>query len=194
MPTRVDVLVEVARAKKEVRYLEIGVQNSAQCFDHVPAMRKWGVDPNGGGATHVMSSDDFFAALDPDERFDLVFIDGDHRHPQVVRDTDNALCFLAPGGVVVMHDCLPGSLEYESPYLCGTAWRAFARLRTMADVEAFCGDFDHGVGVVRRATNSAPIVLPCALDDLTYDHLVTNRDGWMRPRSFEEVVRFASAP
>ena len=37
------------------------------------------------------SSDDFFASLDPDEKFDLVFIDGDHRYNAVANDYNNAV-------------------------------------------------------------------------------------------------------
>lgn len=189
--TRVEFLAAVARQRQSARYLEIGVQDRTQCFDHIPAGRKWGVDPNGGGATHLQTSDAFFASLPREEAFDLIFIDGDHHHEQVVRDIDNALRHLAPGGVLVMHDCLPISRDYENPSLCYTAWRAFAKLRERLDIEAFCGDFDHGVGVARRGSNTAPIRLQRSLGALTYDDFLAHRTEWFRPQSFDDLLRFA---
>ena len=189
--TRVEFLAAVARGRGSARYLEIGVQDRTQCFDHIPAARKWGVDPNGGGATHRQTSDAFFASIPKEEAFDLIFIDGDHHHDQVCRDIDNSLRHLAPGGVLVMHDCLPLTRGHENPALCYTAWRAFAKLRERPDVEAFCGDFDHGVGVARRAKNTAPIRLPRVLNALTYDDFLTHRTAWFRPQSFEDLLSFA---
>lgn len=52
-------------------------------------------------------SDNFFAKLEPGALFDIIFIDGDHTHPQVFRDITNALVVLAPNGTIVCHDCNP---------------------------------------------------------------------------------------
>lgn len=49
-------------------------------------------------------SDDFFKGLDPSESFDFIFVDGDHAYEQVKKDTENAMRFLAPGGVIAWHD------------------------------------------------------------------------------------------
>jgi hypothetical protein len=40
-------------------------------------------------------------------RVDLVFVDGSHQHACVVRDSQNALEMMAPGGVVIWHDYAP---------------------------------------------------------------------------------------
>lgn len=40
----------------------------------------------------------------PQEKYDLVFIDGAHDRESVARDTDKALAVLATGGVIVFHD------------------------------------------------------------------------------------------
>jgi len=36
--------------------------------------------------------------------FDLIFIDGNHHYSYVMKDTDNALRHLAPGGIIAWHD------------------------------------------------------------------------------------------
>jgi predicted O-methyltransferase YrrM len=40
-------------------------------------------------------------------KFDVIFIDGLHEEHQVDRDIVNSLQHLNPGGIIVLHDCLP---------------------------------------------------------------------------------------
>ena len=39
-----------------------------------------------------------------DEKFDLIFVDADHRFSSVLNDTEVAMNLLAPGGVILWHD------------------------------------------------------------------------------------------
>ena len=43
-----------------------------------------------------------------DERFDLIFLDGDHTAQNVYREIPRALQHLRPEGAVIMHDVFPG--------------------------------------------------------------------------------------
>ena len=187
--TRTDVINSLIAGLGYSRYLEIGCQSDVN-FDAVDATRKVGVDPSSGGTVR-MTSDEYFASAM--ETFDLVFIDGDHHHSQVKRDVDNALRRLAPDGTIVMHDCLPLDAHYESPNFCGTAWRAFLYTRERTDLDSFVCDFDHGVGVVRRGANPSLVKSGKTLDALTYDDLVQNKQAWMRPTTFEELLRHIAA-
>jgi len=54
-----------------------------------------------------LTSDEFFASNI--EYFDLIFIDGLHQSQQVIKDVQNALKFLNPNGIIVLHDCNPTS-------------------------------------------------------------------------------------
>ena len=110
------------------RYLEVGV-NTGVVFLHVRATRKVAVDPAPaiprwkwllhpntllrGRLVHA-TSDAYFQALPAAERFDVVFIDGDHRFAQTLRDIESALDHLAAGGVVFVHDCDPPSAAAAS--------------------------------------------------------------------------------
>ncbi len=89
-------------------YLEIGL-GSGECIAQVNSLRKTGVDPapNAGGVTHRMSSNAFFASLDEEDLFDLIFIDSLHLEAQVDQDITHALRHLSPGGTIVLHDCNP---------------------------------------------------------------------------------------
>lgn len=47
------------------------------------------------------TSDDFFNQLSPDEKFDLIFIDGDHRYDYVKKDFENAIKHIDKGYIVM---------------------------------------------------------------------------------------------
>lgn len=164
------------------RYLEIGCL-ADECFSRVQVETKIGVDPVSGGTVRK-TSDAFFAeAIAAGERFDIIFIDGLHHHDQVYRDIDNSLTCLAPGGAILMHDCLPPNQIYETSAFCWTAWRAFVQFRKRLDLDAIVGDFDFGVGLIRKVSNLLPLVLDKSMDEINYDDFVANRDTWMRPVS-----------
>jgi len=58
-------------------------------------------------ATFIMM--DSISYLDAhDERFDLIFLDGDHTAQNVYREIPRALQHLRPDGAVIMHDVFPG--------------------------------------------------------------------------------------
>lgn len=194
--SRLDVVNALIAARGYTRYLEIGCQGDLT-FAHVNAPVRVGVDPVSGGNKR-MTSDEFFdefAASPPEERkpFDLIFIDGDHRHEQVTVDIRNALDNLAPGGAIVMHDCLPPNAEYEYPNHCGTAWRSFAFYRQDLRLDAITCDFDYGVGIIRRGNNPDPIHIGRPLALLSYLTFERNRARWMRPRDAKGAMEFIHA-
>ena len=184
MKTRIDVINFIVAWYDKHDYLEIGCRND-DCFREVKARNKIGVDPERGG-THRMTSDAFFDTCD--KCFDIIFIDGDHHHSQVQRDLENALTHLKGDGFIVMHDCLPPSESYEKLDLCGTAWRVFAKARERFGLQAVTANFDYGVGVIRRALNTDPVIITQSLDELTYYDFVKHRESWMRPVDHKQLI------
>jgi hypothetical protein len=96
------------------RYLEIGLE-FGYTFKDVQASVRWGVDPNPQfdikhlpPNTHVavMTSDEFFKAIDPGVLFDVVFLDGLHTFRQTYRDLVSALR-VCPQGVILIDDVVP---------------------------------------------------------------------------------------
>lgn len=167
------------------RYLEIGCFADT-CFAQVRADVKVGVDPASGGTVRK-TSDDFFKDLVREEFFDIVFIDGLHHHDQVYRDVENSLAHLSPGGAILLHDCLPPDRYHETDpatggiQFCGTVWRAFVQFRKRVDLDAIVGDFDYGVGLIRKVKNPVPLLLNKTMEELCYEDFAANRAAWMRP-------------
>ena len=162
-------------------YLEIGVRNPAECFDLIQCENKTSVDPGiempSAKVDYRLESDEFFRQLDADSlplrsdiRWDLVFIDGLHISDQVLRDIDNSIRHLSPGGCIVLHDCNPPSAycareDYEvdgrRDAWNGTVWKAVYYVRTHKGYQDFVirtVDTDWGVGIMMRC--SSPYTIP----------------------------------
>ena len=119
---------------------------------------------SGAGEVDVrMSSDDFFASSA--ERFDVVIVDGVHRCGQVLRDIDNALGALNPGGIVVVRNCLPTDERMADPEphrgkWCGDVYRAAAWYFSGSSHLCYTVDADYGCGIIDTAcpADRAPAV------------------------------------
>ena len=81
-------------------YLEIGLDNPAATYVDIMAENKESCDPYinveitpiiSKYLTYHMKSDDMFASMEPDKKYDLIFVDGLHDGKQVVRDVINAI-------------------------------------------------------------------------------------------------------
>ena len=201
LPPRVAIVQAEINRFSAARYLEIGVKNGV-LFLHVRARRKIGVDPMPAvpawkralhpntllrGCLIAATSDAYFARLRPDQRFDVVFVDGDHAYRQSLRDVENALARLTPGGVILVHDCNPKTARAASPdprevgegAWCGDVWKAIAHLRaSRPDLSVETLDVDFGIGIIRpqRAGERPALDLDTAsLDGMRYADLEANR-------------------
>ena len=106
---------ELLRINAGKSYLEVGVRTGAtlQC---VKAEQCTGVDPYPlfdfsdlppKLSFHRVPSDDFFATLPLDARYDVIFLDGLHTAEQTSRDLVNALDHLRVGGAILIDDTVP---------------------------------------------------------------------------------------
>lgn len=194
--TRVDLLNYLVKRFGYRRYLEIGVADDYACFSRVQCEHKIGVDPERGG-THRMTSDAFFAQVA--DTWDLIFIDGLHEASQVYRDIEHAIERLSPNGSIVMHDCNP-EREEEAKYppmnlsrgvWNGDVWKTFAYWRTRTEVDAACGDFDWGCGVIRLRPNTDPWSAGSSWQHdfrrLSWTDLVFHRRRLLRLMKFDEL-------
>lgn len=174
--TRLELLNRIAAAIRATTYLEIGVQRGL-VFRLVNIPSRVGVDPDPTSAATIhRTSDDFFADLPAETRFDLIFVDGLHLSEQVEKDVANALAHLTPGGLVVLHDCDPptkraAEREMDPALWCGDVWRAWTQIRATLDPDryvTFTVDADLGLGVIaHRAGPNAAIHPPAELTDLS---------------------------
>lgn len=190
---RVDILNHLARRFGYQRYLEIGIAGGAS-FKRIAVAKKTGVDPAWRWwyllrkDVQRLTSDRFFARNR--ESFDLVFIDGLHVAEQAFRDLSNSLACLAPGGSILLHDCLPTSKEQQMvPRIqtswTGDVWRAFLKASQDPALHTMVFEADRGCGLVRR--EPAPAGAPRPPEDvdplspsLEWETYEANRRSWLR--------------
>ena len=208
-------------------YLEIGV-DEGESFCAIEVPMKIGVDPvsakpavaraltEPGTSYFQVTSDEFFekhaAAALPDG-VDVVFVDGLHTYGQTDRDITNALRHLRPGGVILVHDCLPASAEEACPaptyeearrmngpswngLWTGDGWKAIvaARAGLSGNARACVLNCDHGVGLVWREGGAPPERLSLTREDiakLDYASLMASTQillGLCRPSRLRSVL------
>jgi hypothetical protein len=132
-------------------YLEIGLQYGV-AWEKINCQYKVGVEPihpHEDPRIKKMYSDEFFNQNS--EKFDIIFIDGDHNYGQVIKDIRNAKSCLNSGGSIVLHDCRPLDENHgTNPFLNGTVWKAVCEIRSESGWSVCTLDDDHGVGVLRE--------------------------------------------
>jgi len=142
------------------------------------------------------TSDDFFrlhaSGSVGEIGIDVAFIDGLHSYAQTVIDVQNVLRFLNTNGLIFMHDCnpenelsaIPGASpeivkEKSGGTLCawnGDVWKTIVLLRSQPDLNVFVLNCDHGIGVVHRKSNQAPLSYTEAdIETMSYADLEKNR-------------------
>jgi hypothetical protein len=219
--SRKEVIQRAINKLNGQRYLEIGVDDGV-CFCAISVPEKIGVDPiraaplviaeatKPGVRYFALTSDEFFEKM-ADEALakgvDVVFIDGLHTYQQAYQDCMNALKYLNPGGVILLHDCLPISEEeaqiassyedakrinrasnWNSNWL-GDVWKAIIRLRAQHyDLDTCVLDCDHGLGVVVKGKNNSKLDLSIEqIEMMEFADLVANKKqylGLCKPKSF----------
>jgi len=147
-------------------YLEIGIGDTTTFRRLIPYCgRLIGVDPNIPKQSdldenpkcrlHRLRSDEYFSAFQ-DDRFDLIFVDGDHEHSQCLRDIKNGVEHLQPNGLVVAHDTFPPSQTYVSARLCGDAYKAIIELRNDRSLEVYTFPVRYGLTLIGKIGTGFP--------------------------------------
>lgn len=205
-PSRTEIInFLLATKKNETTYLEIGVRNPNDNFNHIEATTKYSVDPGfefkENPVDFKYTSDDFFDKLSNNEilsndiQFDLIFIDGLHLAEQVDKDIINALKYIKIDGFIVLHDCNPPSecharerYDYlntpAEDYWNGTTWKAFLKWRCNPSIQSCCINSDWGVGIL---TKELPIGDSIALTNpfFEFDTLDKNRKEFLNLIDFD---------
>jgi len=114
---------------KPKRYLEIGVQYGRSLNLAVYSAQAVGVDPapltmaRGNQVIHPVTADDFFTYyIAPEDKFDLIFIDGSHLYEDALRDLINCEKHSRNGTVMVLDDVLPYTPEMTSRTMVPGHW------------------------------------------------------------------------
>ena len=190
---RIDIINSLIQKNGYNSYCEIGVAGG-ECFQAIVCENKTSVDPEPLSASVLkMTSDHFFEnfeQLNP-ANFDIYFIDGLHHADQVLKDINNALNHLKPGGTIVCHDMLPINEKMQTIPIgdnvewTGDCWKAWVELRkTRSDLFMNVVNTDWGCGIISKRDEPNPHLLQTDLE-LNYANFVQNQQEWMNVISVE---------
>jgi len=195
----IKTLIEVYGYKK---YLEIGVNTSAQPgfnFDSIQTEVKHGVDP-AVDTTFKMTSDTFFNGNVP-IKYDIIFIDGLHIFEQVYRDITNSLEWLEDNGTIVVHDTNPTSeitqrAERASNVWHGDVWKSILKLRMEnPNIEIYTINADEGCTIIRKGHQELFNASGSSGDKYQYGFFKKNRKeilNLISPREFNKKMGIKS--
>lgn len=94
-----------------------------------------------------------------DQRFDFLFIDGDHEYNGVLEDFIQWYSLVRPGGLIAFHDIVPdeeaktGVRPKDSQIWGGGVYRFWARIKERFQHKEFVKDWDQGgfgIGVIHK--------------------------------------------
>lgn len=197
--TRIDIINALIKKYNYKSYLEIGVRDPDDCFNHIECDLKHGVDPGvegNWGTTFNMTSDEFFAS-NP-QKYDLIFIDGLHIDEQVEKDILNSLSYINEKGSIVLHDCNPPEVYYAredyyntstpaGTYWNGTVWKAIIKVRSEIEgIYTSTIDTDWGVCVIQKSNKENKIINNNPY--YSYDKFSNNRKYYLNLISPQEFL------
>ena len=189
-PRRYDIINKIIIKKNYTSYLEIGCFKD-ETFNQINIKKKIGVDPVSGGNLR-MTSDKFF--IENKEKFDLIFIDGLHVYEQVIKDIFNSIKVLKENGIILVHDCLPRKLWYQTPTRMsdtwnGDVWKAIVECRTLENIDTYTCLADEGIGVIKVQKNNNLLNINLSnFKNLKYKEYYTNRESLMNIISVEKLI------
>ena len=170
--SRTDLINYLIKQNNYINYLEIGVRDPKDNFNHVIAPHKDGVDPcyehpKTAEINYPITSDEFFELIKGhDIKYDIIFIDGLHLWEQVDKDITNSLNHLHPKGTIVLHDCNPIKESHQireftpGTHWNGDVWKAILKHRIEnKSIKITVIDTDEGLGVINFGDEKSILTL-----------------------------------
>lgn len=139
-----DFIALIASIYKPSVYVELGLYDGETFFKVLPHVKNaHGVDmimkPAVSSKSHYigvnlheMSTDTFFESNN--FTIDMAFIDADHSSTSALKDFENCLIRLNPGGVIFMHDTDPCEDRLIHPGYCGDSYKIVPILEKRNDI------------------------------------------------------------
>lgn len=184
---RVELINSFISKRNYKSYLELGIYDGST-FNNINIENKISVDLN-FNAKYKMSTDNFFKINN--EKFDIIFIDADHRSIQLIKDIRNALNILNDNGVIICHDCNPPTFndQVDDNNLYQTAWKAFVLNRFQTQFFSYCIDDDCGLGVI-DTTKKTQVNEKIKAEWLEFDYFSNNRIFLLGLTTSEEAIKW----
>ena len=157
-----DFIVHLASVVRPKVYVELGLFKCALFNRMIPySERLIGVDVNLDAGNYMQQSPNtrFFNGTTQEFakelkvnplRINMVFIDADHSKEAVFQDFRDFFPYVAPHGLILLHDTHPGNEQLIQPEWCGTAYQAVEELRESGLYELMTIPISPGLTICRK--------------------------------------------
>jgi len=170
----IEILSFMAKWIKPTSYLELGVRDGSSLWPISEYCEHCcGIDidlsairfpPKDNITLLQTTTDEFFASLEPDNYFDMVFIDADHSHKSSLKDFINASKYIIDDGFIFLHDTYPYSETMIdasiNPSLCGECYKTAFYIKThfIEDFEVITLPFNPGLTMVKKMKRNKQLI------------------------------------
>jgi hypothetical protein len=130
---------------QQCSYLELGVRDNIN-FNKINAKTKVSVDIN-GDAMFNGTTDEYFASLPPDTKFNIIFIDACHDYEYVLRDFNNSIDHATDW--ILLHDMIPPSAKYTAAKFCSDSYKILYYMLKETNFEIYSMNNNFGFTLIR---------------------------------------------
>jgi len=158
-----DFIVHLASLVRPKVYVELGLYHCALFNRIIPfAEQLIGVDISAEAGNYMQQSSKtrFFKGTTQEFgkevevsplQINMLFIDADHSKEAVIQDFKDFFPFVAPHGLILLHDTHPGNEQMMQPEWCGTAYLAVEEfLRETGSYELMTIPVSPGLTICRK--------------------------------------------
>lgn len=160
------VIINNLKNIHECSYLELGVRDNIN-FNQINAKTKVSVDIN-GDAMFNGTTDEYFASLTPDVKFDIIFVDACHDYEYVLRDFNNSIDHATQW--ILLHDMIPPSLKHTSPKFCSDSYKILYYMLKEEKFEIYPMSTNFGFTLIRMPANK--ITPDASYSAVSYDEFM----------------------
>lgn len=126
-------------------YLELGVFKNYN-FNAILSNDKFSVDLN-GNALFTGTTDKYFASIDKNKKFDIIFIDANHDYDYVLKDFNNSIDHCNEW--ILIHDMIPPDEGFTRSDRCSDSYKILYYFLKETNFKVYPMDENYGLTLIK---------------------------------------------